>query len=510
MVTTALHRTQRPLRTRHRSAVSPVLGLTLIAASLAGLSPWAAAQQGNEPGVRAASANQASTLYGPVGPEPAVEAQTPLPASSPAGQIYRLGSNGVSSPASNVDSSAPLREPVPLPAEREQRPVAPIAATGAAPVAAIAAVPAAVPAAAPAAAPVTAPVTVAAPAVVTALTTAPAAPVAAPAATAKTTPSFIVAQAPGAGGANVPAAPATPQVQTKPAPPAPAPGAAPAASAAPAAPAAPVGPKFEIRSFEVEGSTLIAQDQFAPLLRPFIGAGKDFSDVQQALEAVEKLFVAQGFGSVQVLLPEQELEQGRIKFRVIEPKVARVLVEGNKLYNEANILASLPGLKPGDAPNSNVIAANLRLANENPGKATTVLLRAGSNDGEVDAVVKVTEDKVLKYSYNFDNTGTDVTGRGQSGNYRHGLGVTHANAFGLDHVFAAQVITSPQEKRDFRGGFSKDVLIVGLSYRIPFYNQGNMLDISAGYSNVSRQRASLRTPSSCSPPITAWPWAATA
>ena len=289
-------------------------------------------------------------------------------------------------------------------------------------------------------------------------------------------PANVLAQAPGSGGAPVPAAPATPQVQIN------KPGAAPVA---PPAPAAPSGPKFEIRSFDVEGSTLISTERFAPLLRSFIGVNKDFGDVQQALEVVEKLFVSEGFGSVQVLLPEQEIEQGRIKFKVIEPKVARILVEGNKEYSEANVLASLPGVRVGESPNSNVIAANLRLANENPGKATTVLLRAGSNDGEVDAVVKVTEDQLARFNYTFDNTGTDITGRGAAGNYRHGIGASYANAFGLDHVLAAQVITSPQEKRDFRAGISKDVLIVGVSYRIPLYESGNMLDFTAGYSNVN-------------------------
>lgn len=288
-------------------------------------------------------------------------------------------------------------------------------------------------------------------------------------------PATVVAQAPGAGGAPVPAAPVTPQVQTKPA----------AAPVAPSAAAAPSGPKFEIRRFDVEGATLIPKERFAPLLQPFVGLNKDFGDVQQALEVVEKLFVSEGYGSVQVLLPEQELEQGAIKFKVVEPKVARILVEGNKEYSEANVLASLPGLKAGEAPNSIVIASNLRLANENPGKATTVLLRAGSNDGEVEAVVKVNEDQLARFNYSFDNTGTDVTGRGAAGNYRHGIGASYANAFGLDHVLAAQVITSPQEKRDFRAGISKDVLIVGLAYRIPLYESGNMLDFTAGYSNVN-------------------------
>lgn len=277
---------------------------------------------------------------------------------------------------------------------------------------------------------------------------------------------IVVAQAPGAGGANVPAVPPTPQVPVSPAPKA-------------SAPADTGGPKFEIRAFEVEGATLIPKSTFDRILAPFVGKGRDFGIVQQALEAVEKQFVAEGFGSVQVLLPEQELDQGTVKFKVIEPKIAKIVVEGNNLYSEANILASLPGIKLGDAPNSNRIASSLRLANENPGKATTVLLRAGSNEGEVDAVVKVTEDKPIKFNFSLDNTGS-----GKTGPFRWGLGVTDANFLGKDHVLSAQVITSPDEKSRFQV-FSKDVMILGLSYRVPLYESGNMLDFSAGFSNVN-------------------------
>jgi hemolysin activation/secretion protein len=273
------------------------------------------------------------------------------------------------------------------------------------------------------------------------------------------------AQAPAAGGAAVPAVPPTPRVETdKPA----------TGAAAPSG-----GPKFEIRKFDVEGVTLVPQARIDREVAPYTGQGRDFSDVQKALEALEKMFLDLGYGSVQVLLPEQELDQGVVKFKVIEPKVGQVTIEGNKAYSDTNIRASLPSLKEGTAPNSNEIAANLRLANENPGKSTTVLLRAGANDGEVDAVVRVAEEKVTRFNFTLDNTGA-----GGSGQYRVGLGMQSSNVFGRDHVFAAQAITSPDERNHFQG-YSRDVAIFGMQYRIPIYRLGGAVDLTAGYSNVN-------------------------
>ena len=275
-----------------------------------------------------------------------------------------------------------------------------------------------------------------------------------------------LAQAPGAGGAPVQAVPSTPAVSQP-------------AAAAGNAPANSGGPRFAIRKFDVVGATLVTADRIDAVLQPFLGPDREFGDVQRALEALERTFVDAGFGSVQVLLPEQELEQGAIRFQVIEPRVGKVMVEGNSAYPEANIRASLPALKEGQAPNSNAIASNLRLANENPGKATTVLLRAGSTEGEVDAVIRVAEDRITRWNASLDNTGS-----GNTGAYRIGLGMQTANVLGRDHVFAAQVVTSPDERNRFRG-YSRDVAILGLQYRIPLYAVGDTLDFTAGYSNVN-------------------------
>ena len=282
-----------------------------------------------------------------------------------------------------------------------------------------------------------------------------------------TTPraSLELAQAPGAGGAPVQSVPATPAI------------AQPAASGS--APAASGGPRFVIKRFDVSGATLVSAARVDAILNPFLGPDREFGDVQRALEALERSFVEAGFGSVQVLLPEQELEQGVIKFQVIEPRVGKVSVEGNLAYLEANIRASLPTLREGLPPNSKSIANNLRLANENPGKATTVLLRAGSAESEVDAVIRVVEDKVLRWNASVDNTGG-----GNTGPYRIAMGMQAANVLGRDHVFAAQVVTSPDERNRFRG-YSSDVAILGLQYRVPLYALGDTLDFTAGYSNVN-------------------------
>ncbi len=265
---------------------------------------------------------------------------------------------------------------------------------------------------------------------------------------------------------------------------APVPATAPAPAAAATTAAAPAAdPRFNIDKFTVRGATLIPAGELQSILAPFIGPGKDFGDVQKALEALEKSYTSKGYSAVQVILPEQQIDRGEVEFNVVEAKIGKIVVEGNKYYDEANVRASLPRVQQGQAPNILQISDNLRVANENPAKQTTVLLRSGVEEGQVDAVERVADERPNKLSLTLDNSGTE-----QTGVFRLGIGYQNANMWNRDHVLNAQYVTAPNDddKVDRLGLYpSKHVLIVGAQYRIPLYRQGDSLEFSAGYSNVN-------------------------
>ncbi len=247
-------------------------------------------------------------------------------------------------------------------------------------------------------------------------------------------------------------------------------------------PAAPAEPRFDIQRYVVEGATLVSVRDLEAATRPYTGTNRSFADVQRALEAIEKLYTAKGYSAVQVVLPEQELNKGEVDFKVVEAKVGRVVVEGNKFFDEANIRASLPSLRPGVAPNVDRIAESLRVANENPAKQTIALLRGGAEEGTVDAVVRVTDEKPVKYSITLDNSGTAETGL-----FRVGFGFQHANMARRDDVLSMQYVMAPHERDrpiTLTPIPNPKVVIIGGSYKIPLYRKGDSLEFSGGYSNV--------------------------
>jgi hemolysin activation/secretion protein len=251
---------------------------------------------------------------------------------------------------------------------------------------------------------------------------------------------------------------------------------------APSRPAAGESARFEIRRFIFDGATLVPREQLEAATRPFTGPERTFADVQRAREAIERAYGRAGYSAVRVVLPEQVLEHGEVRFRVIEARISRLIVEGNRYFDEANVRASVPSLAPGEAPNARAIGRNLRVANGNPDKQTSVVLRGGSEPAGVDALVRVTDQPPQRFSVTLDNTGTQ-----QTGIYRVGLGFQNANLWGLDHVLTMQVIGAPnddQHPSQLSTVPSKNVLIAGVGYHVPLYALGDALDFLGGYSNV--------------------------
>ena len=230
-------------------------------------------------------------------------------------------------------------------------------------------------------------------------------------------------------------------------------------------------PHFDIEQYTLDGNTLLDTAQVERILQPYRGKSKTFGTVQQALEALESAYRNAGYSTVQVVLPEQELEQGKVRLRVIEGRITAITIQGNEHFSNENIRASLRGLKEGAIPDLEVLGAGLRVANENASKQTQLVMRAGEQDDAIEALVTVKDESPIKTFANYDNTGTRETGFS-----RFNFGWQHNNVGDLDHSLTLRYTTSDRPER---------VSIYGAGYHIPLYALGHSIDILAGYSDVS-------------------------
>ena len=238
----------------------------------------------------------------------------------------------------------------------------------------------------------------------------------------------------------------------------------------PAAQAQAAAEQVQVRSFQVQGNTLIDAAAVQAALAPHTGA-RSLADLQKAAQAVQALYVQAGWAAVVVYLPPQPVSDGVVTLNVVEGKVGQVLVQGNQRLSPARVRAALPSLVEGATPRVRRIDAELQIANENPGRSMAVLLGPGAAPGEVQATVRVDEQPVHRFSASLDNSGNDRTGR-----YRLGVGWQHADLTGHDDQLSINLQTSPTEPSMVR--------VASAGYRWPLPGQRAAIDLFAAYSNV--------------------------
>jgi hemolysin activation/secretion protein len=229
---------------------------------------------------------------------------------------------------------------------------------------------------------------------------------------------------------------------------------------------------FNINSFMIEGNTLLNPDEIEALLKPLTGNNRESGDVQRAIDALGQYYRKAGYSAVWVIAPAQKIDHGIVRLRVTESKIGNVTIKGNHSFDDANIRSSLPALTKNVSPRAGDISANVQLANENPAKQVEVVLRPGEKEGVVDATINVIDVNPLKAFLTLDNTGNT-----QTGDFRLGIGVQHANLFNRDHVGTFSYTTAP--------GRGNQISLLSGSYRLPLYSHGDSMDFIIGYSDAS-------------------------
>lgn len=230
----------------------------------------------------------------------------------------------------------------------------------------------------------------------------------------------------------------------------------------------------KLRGFVVEGNNPLSAREESLALAPFLRADLTLETLQQAVQALEDALKASGHSLHRVVLAPQEVTD-TVRLEVVSFGLGEVTVEGAQAFGVDNIRRSLSALQPGATPDLAQLAVQTALANENPAKNVQVALRASPTQPDrIDVTVRVKDSSPWQWAASLSNTGSVATGRD-----RLTVSGGHANLWDRDHQLAAAYTTSLARP--------SDVSQVGLTYRLPLYAAGGMLDASYTRSNVVGQ-----------------------
>lgn len=211
---------------------------------------------------------------------------------------------------------------------------------------------------------------------------------------------------------------------------------------------------FEIRSFLVEGNTLLAEQTVQEALTPYRGRDKTADDVEKARETLEKVYHDTGYPAVLVNIPEQTTKGGKIRLQVIESKIGSVRVTGNRWFTKASILRDLPSLAPGSVLYVPDVQKDLATVNRGEDLRVSPVLSPGKEMGTTDVELKVEDRLPFHGNIEINNGKTPNTS-----DLRLSTSLHYDNLWQRGHSLAIQFQTTPQDTGEVR--------LYALSYVFP-------------------------------------------
>lgn len=250
-----------------------------------------------------------------------------------------------------------------------------------------------------------------------------------------------------------------------------------------------------VSRFELAGVHRIDNSQLQEVLQPFLNRPLTLDDLQQACDAIEKLYRIRGY-LAHATVPPQTVQDGVLSLAITEAKLGAVLLdtpEGESRLRAERAARYITWANPtGQDLNLNAITRAITLLGEVPGVSVTSSMESGTQDGETNLRLALKDTKAYTATIEANNNGSRSTGVPQTL-----LQATFTNPLGYGDQFTANGIYSqgssytqaayyfPVLPNGLRGGLSGS----NMDYRNVSGYQAN-----GGYGAATTMSASLAYP----------------
>lgn len=239
-------------------------------------------------------------------------------------------------------------------------------------------------------------------------------------------------------------------------------GSAPPGAAAVPTAATPAEPMFDLLEFEVEGNTVLAVTAVEQAVTPHLGPQRGMAGVEAARAALDQAYQRAGFLSVVVDVPEQRVDGGVVRLRVVEGRVENLRVTGARHYSQGWIRDKVPALTPGTVPDFNAVQLQLAQLNRTDDRRVQPVLRPGLTPGTLEAELKVEDRLPLVTSVELNNRHARNTVP-----WRLSATVRYDNLFQREHGLSITATTAPEDTDQAR--------VLAVNYSVPMADGGAWL-----------------------------------
>jgi hemolysin activation/secretion protein len=168
--------------------------------------------------------------------------------------------------------------------------------------------------------------------------------------------------------------------------------------------------RFRVNAFEFSGNTVYKRRLLKRLLERFVDMELNLYDLNKAADAITTFYHDRGYTLARAVIPAQKVVDGVVNIQIIEGRIGKVSLSGNKRFSSSFIKARTDLVKPGSLVTTDRLETTLLLLNDIPGLNAKVILAPGAEFGDSDAEINLTE-KLFSGSIGLNNYGRKETGQ---------------------------------------------------------------------------------------------------
>ncbi len=227
---------------------------------------------------------------------------------------------------------------------------------------------------------------------------------------------------------------------------------------------------FRLTEVSLEGSTVLPRSHFDPIIQPYLNREVSPRELETLAQAIQQAYRAKGYITTVVYVPPQKILGGRVTLQVLEGRMGKLAVEGNRHFS-AGLFDWYWPLDAGAPLQYGAMRQALIRMNAHPDRKVQALLRAGTAPGETDVTLKVQDRPPLHLTSFLDRGGTPSIGQ-----YRFGLAGAHYNLLGRDDRLTVGMV------------FGDNFGVPYVLYQIPVTPRGTVAGFRYSHSQVSPHR----------------------
>lgn len=170
-------------------------------------------------------------------------------------------------------------------------------------------------------------------------------------------------------------------------------------------PAAADTKKVQIKKIAVEGATLISESELKGIISEYEGKDLTLSEMQKVADKITESYRKKGYTTSRAYLPPQTIKDGILTIKVIEGKVGKIDIKGNRYFRTSQLEKKIK-LKPKDYFKYETLQDSLTFINENPDRQARAILVPGVAAGTTDIIIEVKDKLPIHLGFDYDNFGS--------------------------------------------------------------------------------------------------------